>query len=306
MTTRTAPWRVPVAKSGGTKWFSKVWTYLLIPLSLLCGFLFAVAIGVKAWLSATTLGIALLLSVLRVMGAISAGGHEREHETAAAAMWSGEEYGVGLDAAGGIGLLMLFMVGAVVMLPVAIYFDVHGNAWTPFAVCVLCALALASRIRRFPAKLLQVTRQGIWDAQFGWVTWPQVEEVSVLDVHEGENSSTWLQVRLVSADVPAATARFAMRGDAISRRLTDRVLQYRLSGLALLPEHALAAARGWLDVSRTGQGPVATGDAAKVAASASAAAVARAWMRRATIGIAIAYALFPLAFVADLVLKGPR
>lgn len=288
------------------KWSSKVWTYLLIPLSLLSAFLFIGAIAVKAWLSATTLGVALLLSVLRVIGAISAGGHEREHETAAASLWDGEEYSVGLGAGPVIGLFVLFTVGAVVTLPLALYGDVRGKGWPIFGACVLGALGVAWRIRRFPGKLLQVTRQGIWDAQFGWVTWPQVEEVSVVEVWEGESSSTWLQVRLVSDDVPAATARFPMRGDAISRRLTDRVLQYRLSGLALLPEHALSAARGWLEVSRTGQGPVATGDAAKVAASASAASVARARMRRATIGIAIAYALFPLAFIADQLLKGMR
>lgn len=284
------------------KLLGRLWTWLLVPLSMLVALLLSVAIRQESWLSAATLGAGLLFSVLRLGTAMWASGREQAHEDASAAMWRGEEYSVGLDAAIiGVPFLLFVVFGGMALL-FALYVDPGKSAWVVFGVCAMCALALALRVFRNPGKLLEITRRGIWDAQFGWVAWPQVQEVSLVEVEhdDDETSSTWLQVRLAGADAAAALPRFGVKLDSIAQQHDERTLRYKMvSDLALHPEQALAAARGWLQAHRTGRGPSHSGDAARVAAMASAASVARAWMRRTTVGAVVAYALFPLAFVAD-------
>jgi hypothetical protein len=291
---------------------SSLWTVLLYPLSLVGALALALAAAAQSWLAALTLASGLLFSLARMLGTWHARAVGQAREAAHATVWRGGQLVLGLGARRLGYSFAAALAGLGLLLFVAAAFRWN---WVVLALALLPAgylLMLMVQASQSNGPLLRITRQGIWDRHFGWVVWERVAAVEFSDYRwpRRRPRESALIVRLRPEAAQALSERRVGRGGpglpVASLGYSREVISYTLDWLAVVPEEAFAAARGWWLVAQTGNRPSMEFEAATAHRQDERYRRVLRRLRRSTRLVLLSYGLAPFAFVADRFVGWPR
>lgn len=271
---------------------SGLWTFALLPLSLVGIVACALAVEHRNWLTAAALASALAFSLARLVATVAVSRAARSHTEAAAAVWRGEELRLGAGArrpAYFLGwALVLCLVGA------AFFPGAARGLFLALAVGTLAGVVVLSV--QASKVLLQVGRRGVWDRKHGWTDWKQVQQVLLSSYGHAPDRNLHGQLRHSSLVL-------RLRPDD---GVGAEVVSYSLNWLRAEPERVLAAAQGWHQLALAGTRIDPTPAQAAAANEAGRLDRARARMGRATVLLLASYVLAPFAYFADGFMGWPR
>lgn len=284
---------------------SGLWTFALLPLSLAGSIAFAVSVAARSWLTAAALGSSLLFATLRLVGAAIAHRNREQVEATEAVVWRGEEIEVGV----GLRFVVACLGGVALFALVALSLGAGWARTVVLTVAVIWALFVIVRTLRSPARILKIKREGVWDPKFGWVSWDDVERVSLLDMRVRSTRLSWLQLHLRE---PARARllkdkRRPTRGMPVSEVTGDgAIVRYNLMAVAVHPERVRVVAEGWwAQARRMPQSPMLPRQLDVVAAQGSLDRT-RVRMRRWTRAVIASYLLLPFALIGDILIGWTR
>lgn len=285
-----------------------LWTLVLFPILLLASVAALIAYSHQSWLLMACITSALFFSVLRLVGASRAQRHVDRYREAIAATWNGEVVSVGPGwgrsmALSGVGLLVA--TAGVLLQRLGL---LGWEAWVMLTLGLGLAALAVGVAARAPEKLLSISRDGLWDAKYGLLPWPQVEGIDLRDVVVRGHRMSWLEVRVQSHQRTALLMADRRRIIGGIARLNQggAVIQYQLGLLDLHPAQALAAARGWWLYAKQGHLAEPVQPKEEVKAALNALDRARRRMRLATQLAVASFVMTPVALVADLAIGWNR
>jgi hypothetical protein len=291
---------------------SSLWTFVLYPLTLAGAVTFAIVLAERAWLAAAMLGAALAFTLWRLVAALEMRLARRAHVSAQAALWKGEQPSVGLGVRRLARGLVSVLAGVPVALVIAVGFRWHWLSLLLLLLAVVNVLRFLVLVFESTGPLLQITRQGVWDRHFGWIRWEHVAAVEFSDLwyrYDARPRQSALVMRLRGPALDLMQQRPVGGGSGLPVAFlghSRETISYTLDWLDLPPEHAFAAARGWLKVSRDGTPPPVHFEEATARVHEQRYVHVLQRMRSSTQLLLLSYGLAPLALVVDKMVGWPR